>query len=547
MIRYRFLFLLFLTSVINSFAQTLPTIKITYNGNSATVNTPSTITDVDVTINDANVQITSSTTAAEYAYEVTGNSSDGSLLITGAYKLTLRLNGITLSSSKGAAIDIECGKRIAVELVEGTVNTLSDCAFGSQKAAFFMTGHPEFEGSGTLNVTGNTKHAICSKEYLELKKNTGTINILGAQGDGIHCGKGKVSNEHNYFEMKGGTINIANTVSDGIDSDDFGVVHIEGGAISISVDSDDATGIKADSILSVSGGVINITVKGKDSNGLKSSYETNITGGNLSFMITGDGSKAIKCKDGTSTVLNGGNFSMEGGSIESFIVGGHIIVDSDTTKCIALSVDRNYTQSDGEIHIYAYGPESYTYKVKGSETKSGGILNCVRGPWKLIPTDYQFDMSSFVILKINDKTIRDYSNYAIGAFIGENCTGVGEFFDSNYGILRIHNNSTSEVPVTFKLYDYTTDKEYELEADRPVTFQSMNCYGTPSNPVVLSVTIAERLKCDVNEDGLVDISDIVAIIQQISGSATYRYADVNEDSYVDISDIVSIIKYISRN
>ena len=50
---------------------------------------------------------------------------------------------------------------------------------------------------------------------------------------------------------------------------------------------------------------------------------------------------------------------------------------------------------------------------------------------------------------------------------------------------------------------------------------------------------------DVNEDGNIDISDIVAVINQIAGTAEYRYADVNDDGKVDISDIVAIINIIA--
>ena len=50
---------------------------------------------------------------------------------------------------------------------------------------------------------------------------------------------------------------------------------------------------------------------------------------------------------------------------------------------------------------------------------------------------------------------------------------------------------------------------------------------------------------DVNEDGDVDISDIVAIINQIAGTATYANADVNGDNKVDISDIVAVINIIA--
>ncbi len=543
--RHIIITLLLLSSALTITAQSLPTIKITYNGNTASVTVPTTITDVDVTTTGSDVEITSGTTSAEYAYEVSGESTDGSLVINGSYKLTLRLNGITLHNSRGAAIDIECGKRIAVELVEGTNNTLSDSSSGQQKAAFYFTGHPEFEGGGTLNVTGNTKHAISSKEYLQLKKTTGTINILGAQSDGIHCGKGKVSNEHNYFEMKGGTVNISNIGSDGIDSDDFGVVHIKGGAINITMDSADATGIKADSILTVSGGVINMLVKGTGSNGIKSSYSAQISGGDIRITALGDGSKGLKCKEGTTTVLNGGDLIVDGGNIEVYSLGKTIITDSDTTKSMPMSIDNNFTQNGGEIYFYSFGPESNEYKVKGTESLNDGILRMYRAPWYLNPSDYEFDMSSFVRVKINDNFVEDYGNYAIGAFNGEDCCGVAEFITPNYGILRIRSNSVSQTPISFKLYDYETSTTYDLEPDQDVTFQSSGCYGLPSTPMILSMTLKDRLKCDVNEDGKVDISDIVAVINQIAGTATYRYADVNDDGKVDISDIVAIINFIA--
>lgn len=537
--------ILFLCSYGISTAQSLPTIKITYDGNHANINVPSTITDVDATVNGANVEITSSTTTAEYLYEVSGQSDEGSLTITGNYKLSLRLNGVALTNTKGAAIDIECGKRIAVELAEGSVNTLEDGIMGTQKAALYFTGHPEFEGGGTLNVTGNTKHAISAKEYLQLKKSTGTINILSAKSDGIHCGKGKVNNEHNYFEMKGGVVNIANVDGDGIDSDDYGTVQIKGGAVNITVDGNDACGVKADSLLTISGGLVNITVNGQGSTALKSNYATDINSGEVFIMLHGDGDKGVKCKTGATTVLNGGNFNMSGGNLEIFSLGMSLIEAEDTTKCMGISIDKDFNQTGGDIHVYAYGPEAYAYKVKGKELKTDGSFNIVRGPWSMNPTAYQYDMSSFIVVNFNDVLIDDYSNYAVGAFIDDNCVGVCDFSPSQFGILRIHNDSASEAPITFKLYDYDNETEYLLTADRDVTFKSLECYGEPSTPVILSVTTSERLRCDVNEDGFVDISDIVAVINHIAGTNYYRYADVNDDKTVDISDIVSIINYIA--
>ena len=57
---------------------------------------------------------------------------------------------------------------------------------------------------------------------------------------------------------------------------------------------------------------------------------------------------------------------------------------------------------------------------------------------------------------------------------------------------------------------------------------------------------ASPIKGDVNRDGDVDISDIVAIINTIAGNPTYLdTSDVNEDNSIDISDIVAVINIIA--
>lgn len=50
---------------------------------------------------------------------------------------------------------------------------------------------------------------------------------------------------------------------------------------------------------------------------------------------------------------------------------------------------------------------------------------------------------------------------------------------------------------------------------------------------------------DVNKDGVVDISDIVAIINVIAAGEENKTADVNNDNTVDISDIVAVINVIA--
>ncbi len=60
------------------------------------------------------------------------------------------------------------------------------------------------------------------------------------------------------------------------------------------------------------------------------------------------------------------------------------------------------------------------------------------------------------------------------------------------------------------------------------------------------LTVKRDLRGDVNRDGKIDISDIVAIINTIAGDTTYiGTADVNGDDKIDISDIVAVINTIA--
>ena len=67
-----------------------------------------------------------------------------------------------------------------------------------------------------------------------------------------------------------------------------------------------------------------------------------------------------------------------------------------------------------------------------------------------------------------------------------------------------------------------------------------------SNITEHTVAPIEFVPGDVNLDGSVDISDIVAIINTIAGNTTYKdTADVNGDKNYDISDIVAVINIIA--
>ena len=113
-------------------------VVITYSGSTATVNIPEEMEGVTCESGtSAHVVLTSTNTAKELYYAIEGSSTNGSLTINGTYKLSVMLNGVNLTSNQGAAINIQCGKRINLIMKDGSTNTLADYAAGEQKACLY--------------------------------------------------------------------------------------------------------------------------------------------------------------------------------------------------------------------------------------------------------------------------------------------------------------------------------------------------------------------------------------------------------------------------
>lgn len=146
-------------------------------------------------------------TPGEITYSLSGTSNDGGFTLEGKYKTTIELNNLTLKNPSGPAINIQDGKRIKIEVKKGTTNSLADGPNTDYNGCIHCEGHLEFKKTGTLNIVGNNKHAVYSKEYLQIAKPT--INITGAKKDGFHCKW--------YFWMEdAATVTISGVKDDGI-------------------------------------------------------------------------------------------------------------------------------------------------------------------------------------------------------------------------------------------------------------------------------------------------------------------------------------------
>lgn len=111
-------------------------------------------------------------------------------------KVQIVLDNAVITNANGPAIYIQSADKVFITCKEGTTNTVSDGASytltdGSTTidAAIFSRADLTINGTGTLNVTGNDKHAIVSKDDLIV---TAVTMQISAQKVGLN---GKIASK----------------------------------------------------------------------------------------------------------------------------------------------------------------------------------------------------------------------------------------------------------------------------------------------------------------------------------------------------------------
>ena len=318
------------------------------------------------------------TTNERVMFELKGTARDGSIKLYSSRKLALVLDGLELTSSKGAAINNQSRKKCFI-VVKGT-NVLKDAASYSsttadedEKAAIFSEGQLVFSGTGTLNVTAQGKSGITSDDYIHFMESP-VINVTSSAGHGI---RGKDA------------------------------VIISDGTISVSVSADMKKGITSDSVVYIGGGETMINISGaaayddedaeyKGTAGVKADYLFLMNAGTLSVINSGKGGKGISgdlsgCFNGgtvkvATTGTNYGNSSGGGpwGSSSSNSVSakgikfdGNLFFNGSavTVNCTAhegIESKGNIIVTDGVV--YSYSAADDAINSAGTFTVQGGYL-----------------------------------------------------------------------------------------------------------------------------------------------------------------------------
>ena len=455
-------------------------VSVVYNSASATVYVAGNVAQyVSPTVSGAHVTIAQSNTDAvdgdEITYQLSGSTSDGSLTLTGSYKCTVSLAGVTLTNPSGAAINITNSKRIQLSAKKDTENTLTDGS-GSQKACIYSKGQLQLQGNGVLNVVGNYKHGIKSASYIEIKNLT--LNITLAVGDGINC--------EEYLLMKSGTVTITGVGDDGIQCDlggttstgettdhedeDSGNVYLQGGTLNVTATGTATKCVKCDGSISVTGGTYTLNAKGavdtSDATdlsyaaGFKADGDFTQSGGDITITVTGasgrgigvDGTfTSVASSTGTLTITNSGALTSSGSSyfatakgIKAGVVainGGtiNVTMSGQASKGIKSDEDDgsgNMTITGGSVTVTNSGAGGYDgvdkdakgagcLKADKNMTISGGTLTlkATGTGGKCIKADGTLDISDGTISATSTGSQYKYSNSVTASAKGIKSTG----------------------------------------------------------------------------------------------------------------------------
>lgn len=214
-------------------------------------------TNIDVSGNGATSKDGILTISDEGTYVITGTITDGQIVVDAkdTDKLQIVLNGVSITCANYAPIYIKSADKVFITLQENTVNTLIDGAEYVQMdeknvdGVIYSRADLTINGSGTLNITGNYKHGIISKDDLVITGGTYNITAIKDALSGKDCVK-----------IKDGTFTLSTTTGNGIQSkngDDTtkGYVYISDGVINVVKCNEGIEG----TVIIIEGGTIDVT------------------------------------------------------------------------------------------------------------------------------------------------------------------------------------------------------------------------------------------------------------------------------------------------
>lgn len=357
-------------------------------------------------------------------YSLSGSCSDGRIIVDAGKNdnVTLMLNGLKLTNTKGSVIDCENADKLVLYTVGGTENTLSDSNYTSEDpdapdSTVFSRTDMIITGEGSLTVNGLFSDGIKSKDGLIIESGNIRVNsvddgIIGrdyvavqggtvtvdANGDGIKS-TNDTDNSKGYITITDKCVLDITSENDGIQAES--TITVNGGTIKISAggkaadaevkqnenpfdrdrtstgtvsNAESNKGLKAKSDIKISGG--NIDIKSADDS-IHSNANVAIDGGTFTLSSCDDGihaDESLQISDGIITIVKSYE-GLEGKNID--IIGGTIEVNSADDGLNAAGGDNGeffgYTDDSIDYYISISGGD-ITVNSEGDGIDSNGTV-----------------------------------------------------------------------------------------------------------------------------------------------------------------------------
>ncbi len=364
---------------------------------------------------------TASMPDGEFVKLVLSGQYTGSITLDSNNKMELSLDGVTIDSADGPAINIQSSKRTFVVLEDGKDNTLNDSGASAStswsarnlsdgttamdlKATLFSEGALVFSagtsGTGTLTVDGLREHAICSDAHVRVRGGTLKVAAKGVSTtdgkDGIHANEA--------FVMDGGAVTVDSAYGDGIqvegkedDTTPLGFIAINGGTLTVaSYDDGIKTSFDAaetaevatptvttddpDPVITLNGGTIAVSTSGAAADAIQSQSRLVVNGGTITATTRGSG-KAKGMQSASALTINDGAIAITTAStaaegIKSTL--GAVTVNGGKVEITAgedgIAAETAVTVNGGYVYIRSGSGDTDGMDSNGTMAINGGVV-----------------------------------------------------------------------------------------------------------------------------------------------------------------------------
>ena len=336
-------------------------IHITWNGNTATIINPYPADSIRITTDNGHVTVKSqATTLNNVVYNLSGSSNDGWLLFNKlSTPVILRLDGVQLTSSGCASINIDKNQNAILHLVAGTVNTFTDADSNVDKAVIYGKGSLSLQGSGTLDIFSSHANGLQGKRGVVINNGATTITVTADTKKGIKTDQ--------HFYMNGGSLDVTATGSVAIDTNaDYETGYDFSYCTGIKTgDSDEGTVGN----LIVNGGDLTVTCPASNAGGrcLSSDYDVIFNGGHVTLTTAGGG----------AAVGGTGRNAIDGYAATCISTDRHIIINGGHIDARSTGLGGRGLKADSNLVVGTVGADDdliYLYVQT-----SGGPINAVGG------------------------------------------------------------------------------------------------------------------------------------------------------------------------